>query len=65
MALGGGLLGRPAPGELEGRERPDKLGMSPADVALDLVQQRRLVLPPEKLSTSTSDGDRHPAVKTG
>lgn len=64
MGLGGGRLGRPAPGELERRQRPDQLRMDAADVRLDLGQQRLFVLRLQDLPAPALDDGCHPAVKT-
>ena len=64
MGLRGGLLGRVPAGELERRERPEKLGVKILDVAVDLGEQCLLVLSLENLPTTALDDGCHPGHKT-
>jgi hypothetical protein len=65
MGLSDGLFGRVAACELEWRERPDQLRVEGLDMAVDLGEQRLLVLGLEKLPTTALDHGCHPADKTG
>ena len=64
MRLVGGRLGRRATRELEGRERPDELGMHGVDMGLDIGQQRVFVPGLQDLPAPALDVGCHPNDKT-